>query len=243
MKRRFLAFLVSLFLVSSTAVGAGETAFAKRLAPDEIEAIAVFMKLNPVNAFLQPKPYLLLKNGVICDCVSTAIEDIDLAEVRAADPGDLGEWRRRADGKFEVKWSDDTEWKKKIGGATARPRPAGWRLEGYFEATSGAPAIAGFHAGTWSGYRFKRDGTFETGRGGAVSMSGAPQGARGAVASETSEKGTYEIEGYSLTLRFDDGQTARTPFYIDKVYGEELFREGGEGAPVWIGGSLFLNKN
>ncbi|MGI9544959.1 MAG: hypothetical protein ACR2MX_16985 [Cyclobacteriaceae bacterium] len=67
----------------------------------DVEAVAFFLKLNPVNAFMVPKPYLLFKDGMICDCAEIPLQDLDLIKIRLDDPKDLGKWRRIGK-KYEV---------------------------------------------------------------------------------------------------------------------------------------------
>ena len=164
-----------------------------------MHAAAFFLKLNPVSAALNPRPYWLFKDGVICNCAKIPLSELNLEKISKEEPKLLGQWRKNSK-KYEVKWLSDTKFKRKIGGAIARPLPKCWRLSGYYESASGKTGLPGFHAGTWEGYYFTMDGTVAAGHGGATSPT-----TPGYRPKTSKRQGKYDIENFTLTMHFDDG--------------------------------------
>lgn len=104
----------------------------------------------------------------------------------------------------------------------------GFRLDAYYEGGASARGGGSFVASSNS-LRFKKDGTFEGGAIGSVSAS-TSAGTVGGGSSSSSE-GTYEFDGYTLTLKHADGrEEKRTVFaFSDKdAQGrpEYIWREG-----------------
>ncbi len=156
---------------------------------------------------VDPRPVILFKNGVLCDCIEYAFGAADPLVFRGQHPADFGKWRRNAKGEFEVMWDDSRSWSG-LTNTTAKPLPTNWRAKGYFSRTSSVGMMGAENAtftSSTSSLSFALDGRFSEGNsisstgnsGGASVVAGGTAGPRG---------GRYEVRGYSLILSYNDGR-------------------------------------
>src|SRR5688572_15536424 len=52
-----------------------------------------------------PRPVILFRGGVACDCLDEDLSTLDIDQLRKERPNALGEWRDRS-GTLEIKWSE-----------------------------------------------------------------------------------------------------------------------------------------
>jgi hypothetical protein len=93
--------------------------------------------------------------------------------------------------------------------------PAGMKIAGYYKHVSGGgTGIAGNGYLNSSSYSFFADGTFENDRSSSFSVGGFDSsGAQTTIASGGSSggggRGTYSVDGYTMTLTYPDGRISR----------------------------------
>ncbi len=200
---------------------------------------------------VQDESYLLLKDGTVHDGLPVSPDEMDAALSRRREPEKWGRWRR--DGtKILASWPDRPNHFEALIGNMAVAGTPGERLSGRYGAgsTSGSSLLGGSYR-LW-GVTFTRDGRFlKDSRGGASSgslgetmndfsvnstydddgsvTSFSSPGAVGYAKNKkrgSSRAGTYTINGYTLTLHYDSGKTARLPFFFDSAQKTQLYFDG-----------------
>lgn len=199
--------------------------------------------------------YLLLKDGSARSGVpGPAPADFDAAADRARNPALWGRWRQSGS-SYQVKFGtrDFTTPSPQV---ARLPGKKGQRLEARFQASSGeSHGTVGF----WQSrsMQFNKDGTFRrSSSGGGGGTAGAGDTATSVYStnndkrsqtvtssrhagSSTSKRtgvtdadltGTYEIDGWTLTLKYNNGQVVRNFFYISH-----------HGKAVWVAGRQLSN--
>jgi hypothetical protein len=156
-------------------------------------------------------PVVLFRDG-------TALTDVkglaDPEAHRSANPENWIRWRR-ANGKVEL--AKSSGWKALPFPKTYASLPAGFRLDGLFRRSSGVGnvAVGGSESvSAVSEYRFWPDGAVV--RGGSLGASAA-SGSSSVFTSSVSPnaRGTYRIDGLTLSIAFDDGSTERRILVAD----------------------------
>lgn len=192
--------------------------------------------------------YLLLKNGRIHKGLRVPPDQLDVSRSRQNEPQTWGRWRPLA-GKYEVSWSGEA-WKP-LPGQKVRPGKPQTRLHGHYgTGTSRSSALGGSYA-LW-GVAFSKNGRFKKDRRGGSSVSvgtgesatnvhtgyddegsfSSASGSNFAVGSNKKanpngdHEGAYAINGYTLTLRYDNGRVARLPFFFRDAERSSLWFEG-----------------
>jgi len=219
----------------------------------EIETIVYSWRLvyEGAGSRMDYEAYLLLKDGTAHDGVPVPPQDMDLSLSRRREPEKWGRWRKEGNG-YAFAWPDKPqEWKKVQGGAM-QPGQRGMTLQGEWTASSSSSVPMG--TSTWSrwGVKLQSDGRFEKSQAGGMYAAGAPgtevvtsttYDNDGAVTSTSApgvaigvqrknsnqgnKSGRYEIDGYAITLRYDNGMVERQPFFID-----------GSRKSIWFDGSM-----
>jgi hypothetical protein len=185
------------------------------------------------------KTYLLLKDGAVREGLPTD-RDFDVAASRRGEARLWGRWRKEG-GVYLLSFGGGA-FQKPPGELVRLPGRPGERLAGQFRASSSYQIAGG--AGAWSihGVTLTADGRFgayNTGGAGGTTGVGAEQiavsnvwddtGSAGAVAgpgfgggstrrapdSRADRQGAYQIDGYTVTLRYDSGRVERSFFYTD----------------------------
>lgn len=233
------------------------TAPGKGIALSQIALVLHDSRLvsNGMSTFIRADEYLLLRDGTVHRGFSVPPDELDLSKSRRGEPENWGKWRRKG-ADFEVSWQGKA-WET-LGGEAVQPGAAGTRLAGRFGAGSGSSGAGMSSYGFW-GVTFDASGRFRKDSRGGTS-SGTSAGAQSAgvptisitrddngstatasvpgatVTSQTrknpngNNEGTYQINGYTLSLRYDNGRVVRQPFFF---YGAK--RQG-----VWFEDSLLF---
>lgn len=199
--------------------------------------------------------FLLLKDGTVHDGLPVAPSDLDVALSKRMEPTMWGRWRRKGS-DYTFSWNGGSH-PYAGNGKSLRPARKGERLAGEWGSTSGSH-IEGIRTSVsnW-GIKLGRDGRFETsrsgssytGEGGTEPMVSTMYDDEGSVTSATTptfsgtgtrksgnrgdRTGTYELDGYTLTLRYDNGRVVRQAFALDA---------GAKGTSIWFEGSLMDPK-
>lgn len=199
--------------------------------------------------------FLLLKDGTVRDGLPVAPSELDVALSKRLEPKMWGRWRRKGS-DYAFSWNGGSH-PYAGNGRSLRPARKGQRLAGEWGSTSGSH-VEGIRTSVrrW-GITLGRDGRFETtrsgssyvGEGGTEPMVSTVYDDEGSATSATTptfsgtgtrkradlgdRTGTYELDGYTLTLRYDDGRVVRQAFALDA---------GAKGTSIWFEGSLMDPK-
>ncbi len=229
----------------------------KGVKDDEIECIlsVVDYKNNGVNSRAEGHAYLLMRDGRVMDGLPVPPNELDLAMTRSQEPDRWGYWRRK-DGKYEFAWpSRPNDYNAPKGFQTiGQPIAKGTTLESNFKGASSWGIVGGMGGANFWGVRFSPKGRFEKWKHG-ISGTGTPAfegqtsvgtayddkgsstvvsggGIGGGTISKNNNPdahrmGWYEFDGYTLTLKFDNGKVSRLATFLspDK---KSLWFEGGE---------------
>lgn len=195
--------------------------------------------------------YLLLKDGTIHDGLPVPPDELDAPLSRRREPEHWGRWRRQG-ASYAAAWPDQPNHFEPLQGEIALPARRGEHLAGRFGtgSTSGSMVFGG----GWNlwGVTFKPGDRFLKDRQGGYSSGSLGQTMNGfsadtvyddegsstlaispgASVSASNKKpgghrgGTYSLSGYTLTLRYDDGRTARLPFFFTSPKRDQIYFEG-----------------
>lgn len=217
-----------------------------------IEAVlySVEQSYRGTNYVATEYTYLLLKDGSARSGVpGPAPADFDLVADRARNPRLWGQWKKSAE-TYQVRFAgrDFTTPSPQV---ARLPGKKGQRLDTQFEASSGeSHGTVGF----WQSrrMRFNKDGTFRrSSSGGGGGTAGAGDTATSVYSAHTDKRsqtvtssrdagtsvskrtgvndadltGTYEIDGWTLTLKYNNGQVVRSFFSISH-HGKSVWFEG-----------------
>lgn len=173
---------------------------------------------------------LLLKDGTAYRALGLPPADLDVAVSRAQQPSAWTRWRKQG-GKIELE--EEGVWKVYEGQTEAfqvKPARKGERLNGRYTAYSFA-SYGGFGGYAsqdsirfYADGRFERNDTFQAGTGVAQSLNDFSSSA----ATFGNDAGEYELNGYTLELRYGDGHVVRYLFFFedeDVVIGTGLFQK------------------
>ena len=206
---------------------------------------------------MKERLHLLLKDGTVHYGVPVPPEDLDVALSRRMEPEAWGRWRKAGTG-YAFAWPRAGGAFRAAQGNVALPGRTGSSLAGRFEANSSFEIPGG--AGAWNKvtFTFAPDGRFTRERQGGAGMSAGYGDTRvvtgmvyddstsvGAVSSSVAgggstrrradtgdRRGSYQINGYTLTLRYENGTQQRVPFVIDPP----------DLRGVWIGDALYMRQ-
>jgi hypothetical protein len=206
----------------------------KRIPVDRIAAVLLswWQTYDLSGMQVMEKTYVLFKDGTC----TTALEDLDPATSRAANPKEWGRWRKSGKG-YEIALAGE-KFEAPPGQLIREPARRGERLSGQWSRSSGGQV--GPDAVYWhnSSVVFSKDGRFELsssgGHGGTsgdtTSVSGyddegsatsttSPNvgggGSRRSGKSRVDRTGTYSLDGYVLELRYDSGRVEQHLFHTD----------------------------
>lgn len=162
-----------------------------------------------------PTPVVLFKSGDALWRIAALKEGDSVDALRAARPADWTRWRR-AGGVLEIE--KQGEWQKLDYQKTMDALPRGFKLDGRYGKLSGTGNVAmgGTSSVTvWSQLAFSRDGSFVSGGGASAS---ARAGDTSTVAGGTTpeRRGSYELDGYVLTLKHADGRVEHRLMVTDE---------------------------
>ncbi|MDP4022880.1 hypothetical protein Q8W71_09625 [Methylobacterium sp. NEAU 140] len=187
------------------------------------------------------EPLILFRDGTTFEVGTAALEDVDLAAARAAEPRRFGRWTRSATGYVLTDAKGRSDDHKLQDGQFFRafPAPAGDAFTQSYRRLSGGgnTAMGGdVMIAVSSRYDFRADGTY--GRGGSVGAtnSGASTGVGTAVAGRPrQEDGRYALDRHTLTLTGPDGRLRRLFF----AFGSQGDPARIDRAMIFVGDSVF----
>lgn len=162
--------------------------------------------------------YVLVDGGHALIGMAALADPSGLARHREDHPGQWTTWRT-AGAAYEVKTGSG--WEKLT---RFDPAPAGFKLtRGYRRAATSVPDARNVSVTAWSTVRFDANGRFTSGGGAGVSGDNVQVTGR-----DAERGGRYEIAGYTLTLRFDDGTTVVRTIVV-----------GTDRKTIWIDGTAY----
>ncbi len=190
--------------------------------------------------------YLLLKDGTVRKDLPVAPDEMNVVLSRRNEPKEWGKWRKTKDG-FQVSWAGKT-WEELPGFAVV-PASAGQKVDGYYgwASTSGAGTM--FVSSISWGTRYGINGRFEDSSSSLSVITSADASAPGmvsrsdddgssvmgagpgyALGGDSTKKstlsdraGTYSINGYTITFRYENGRIVRRPFFFMDEKHENLW--------------------
>jgi hypothetical protein len=209
---------------------------ANGIKTSQVLAIYGMHKVNGINPYFDAN--LFLKDGTVTGNTSKAPIYLDPAAERKKEPGSWGRWRRSGTDMI-VTWDDGqtekiaaTNENMQVGGQP------GLKLNGTFGSISSGSTGIGSGWVSRNYYTFFPDGTFKNDRSNSFAVSAyLPNGNAlptqvASGASNASNKARYEIDGYTISFIYPDGQIERKSFAV-------WAKDAGKPSPaqVFIGGS------
>ena len=226
------------------------TAPGKGVQSAQIAAVVnnYIVRFDGMSSSITNDSYLLLKDGTIYNQLPVAPDQFDAAQSRQKEPEKWGKWRAKGAG-YEVSWNGKPY--AKLPGEKVLPAPAGTKLSGRFGAVRSYSYGFGGSYSFW-GATFDTKGRFrKDGRGGSstntAGIEGIPTVTTGYDESGSSvvghsdgvgissirkknpnggNEGDYSVSGYVMTLRFDNGNVERIPFFFRGADRKEILFEG-----------------
>ncbi|MGI9542353.1 MAG: hypothetical protein ACR2MX_03785 [Cyclobacteriaceae bacterium] len=162
---------------------------------------------------LQSKIYLLFKDGSVYKNLDYyPPEYLDVKASKLSDPKGWGTWK--IDGKnLLLNWGSKTT--KRSMWSMIEPKPKGYIIDGYYDLEWGVSTNYGGYTPSnraitmvSNGIKFNSDGTFET-KGYTATLANQERVTATGHKTFKTYTGTYEIDGYTVVLRFADGTVAR----------------------------------
>ena len=196
--------------------------------------------------------YLLLKDGSVYADLPVPPDELDTQKSKQKEPDKWGRWRKGVKGDYLVSWNGAAY--EKLPGFAVVPAPSQTKLAGRW-GTGSSSGMVGMGMSSYAlwGVSFNRAGRFRKDRrGGSSSTFGfgddathvnsgyddngsfaSGSGPNFVVSSETKRKnpngareGDYSLNGWVLTLRYDNGKVARLPFFFLDRTQKSLYFEG-----------------
>lgn len=208
---------------------------------------------------LREMSYLLLRDGSAYEDLRCPPDQLDVLTSRKREPLQWGRWRKvGAKYELQMPDQNGRlgAWKAPSMASLAKPARKGERLQGRFQKASSFQIPGGAGSVSYRGITFTSAGRFETDffnfvagstgfgdervttgavaddEGSSSSVSGPNFGGGSSSKSKrpkAERMGAYEIDGYTLLLRFDDGKIERLPFFF--AYGER--------DSIWFRGAVY----
>lgn len=196
------------------------TAPGQGLKPSDIRGIVINAESGigvGGMVIIEYRPYLLLQNGSVYRYPTVAPYDLDVAASKIAEPSKWGTWK--LEGKTLVvtlpkkgimkteRWDDDWFWAK-------APNP-NEKLKGDYETISGGGNTAmGGNTMIFSSsnIKFNDKGQFTMQK--AAGGSNTDFDVSTSAYSNSNAAGTYKLNGYSIEMRYNNGQVVRKLFYF-----------------------------
>ena len=192
--------------------------------------------------------YLLLRDGTVYAGLPVAPDQLDIVRSRQKEPEKWGKWTQKG-GKYLVSWNGKPY--VTLPGDKVLPAPPQTRLSGRYGAGSSSANLMGASYSLW-GVTFGKDGRFKKdGRSGSSYGMNVPGSTQiftqsdddGSVVSATGDtfamnsqtkkrnpngdrEGTYTLNGYVVTLRYDNGAVTRIPFFLVDAARKTIWFEG-----------------
>lgn len=189
---------------TSTKANAGSSASRTAATPAAMERIALrtVTRYGLSGVYVENETYLLLKDGSILRNFYDSPYRIDVAASKRATPKNWGRWRRHGQA-LEVTWPGKKPalWKTWFSTRAAAPNQT---IEGRFQSADG---FGGGRTANFNTVAFTADGRFSW-----ASLKGGNTGAWLPAYSEQRRAGRYELTGYSIHLRYNDGTVEEYAF-------------------------------
>lgn len=232
---RFLATMMMLALVLARPAHAETAASPAKAATAEIETVGFYSKVRMGLGGIilpMPTPVVLFRNGDALKAISELNRAGGPAASKKAEPDEWTTWRRNGG---TVEMLDAEGWAELPFTNFMGPLPRGHRLAAKFRSLSGGGNVAtGGNAmiAVWAEFTFDNAGRFTTGGGAGASVkvegpSSTTETTTTAKAAQT--QGTYEIDGYTLTLHYDDGRTEARMIVMDLSDPKSVLWLDGDG--------------
>lgn len=196
--------------------------------------------------------YLVLKDGTIRDGLPVPFDEMDVSLSRRREPEVWGKWKKKGDSLL-VAWRDNPDSFQDLKGSWAIRPDDTHRLAGNY--TSGSTTGNFVTGSSWSiwGIILSADGTYEKHQRGGMSNGSLAQTLNDAyifsnyddegssVSASTpgvfvgnttrkkkgsDRKGTYEINAWTITLRAENGEISRSPFFFTSKDMKSIYFEG-----------------
>jgi hypothetical protein len=211
---------------SAPAASAPATAPARSPALDAtatIETVGFYTVHRWNDGFMLqlPTPIVLFKSGDALLEMDNLNDPAGLEANRRSRPQDWTKWRRVG---RTIQRRDGDEWRKLEWTRTNDRLPRGFKLDRSYQSFSGGGGtFAGSTTSTasWRNVRFDRSGRFSTDGGAGATTGGVTARSQSATAG-----GTYEIAGYTLTLRHSDGRTVHRSIVADQKNPKVIWIDG-----------------
>ncbi|RYZ57792.1 MAG: hypothetical protein EOP07_08910 [Proteobacteria bacterium] len=169
--------------------------------------------------YFLPSPVIVFKDGSLCEDIDFFTEGLDAAAHRAKHPNSWTKWRME-NGVRQVQDSKG-DWGNIGYGEEYAPLPKGTTFAASFTNTSGGgdTSLGGSTITlALSRIELRADSRFVQGKFVSASSSGTTVGSAPA-----DQQGSYEIDGYLIALRYDDGNTVVRSLVIDPAYTKILW--------------------
>ena len=214
--------------------------------PDEIEAVMYVWETAYRSGAVQldQEGFLLMKDGRVLDGLPTAPDTLDVAVSRSREPDRWGWWKKEKE-NYAFAWPVRPRDYRQPNGkqVIGLPLEKGTKLDGDFGmAQTTANLMSNYSSIRRWGIKLNRNGRFLKYRNGSTQMGGVPGmeslatsvwDDEGAVTSITGlnatalskrknnssgsdRMGTYEFDGFRLTLTFDDGHVEHQATFTDE---------------------------
>lgn len=196
------------------------TSPGKGLSKDQIQGIVIHAEYTfGVGGMMitEYRPYLMLKDGTVYKYPDVCPYDLDVPASKKVEADKWGTWKQSGKtltmslpekGVMETdRWDSNWFW--------AKPAASGEKIAGGYKTISGGgnTALGGtamvFSAGT---IYFNNDGQFTMERTGGGSNSAA--GVDVSAYASKQKAGRYQLDGYGMELRYNDGKVVRDLFYF-----------------------------
>lgn len=155
-------------------------------------------------------PYLMFGNGDVYRNLATSVDRLDVASSKKSEPDEWGTWSEN-NGEITIKWGDgdsDT-WEKDLWYTTQTAKKGEVIAGEYTSISGGGDTAFGGDVITFSSSNISFDGnrfTYERTGGGS---------SRDVTAYSSEDKaGTYVLDGYTITLNFNNGASEKKFFYF-----------------------------
>jgi len=234
---------------------------SKGVQPDEIESVMYASETDFRSGAVQldQEAYLLMKDGRVMDGLPTSPETLDVAVSRSREPDRWGWWKKEK-ANYTFAWPvRPREYRQPKGAQVAGvPFEKGTKLTGDFGMASTEVNLAANYSSVrrW-GIKLSANGRFLKYRNGSTQIGGVPGmeamsttawDDEGSVSSTTSPNvtalskrknkgsgadrmGTYELDGYRMTLNYNAGRVEHHATFTD-----------GDQKHIWFQGSCLYKR-
>jgi hypothetical protein len=164
--------------------------------------------------------YVLFKDGSFHENMPVALEDWDVGASRKGDPESWGKWKpaKKSEGgglDFDLRYAGEEDVVK-INGTKINPVSPGTVLEGTY-------VVDAPNSGSGAGQKSDRN---------AITFTGD----RFAFVDKSLGEGTYEVQGYTITLTYANGRAEHRPFFL--VPKDEDEDEDEQEQAIWFGDEI-----